>query len=176
MQEMEIFQRRCFRTIGISQARAELQYGVPSVEQHLKKQCANTLKRILSDPTHIITKKLHRTTARPGHPSIFKPNKARTNAYRDNILQSYLRTVRDGCENLYTASARLKTISSTNVNKQTTMTYPVCNRVFKNQHGLNIHKSRFIFKPTCKQAQKSKSKTLKNKQSKNRKTKSNSLN
>ena len=29
MQEMEIFQRRCFRTIGISQARAELQYGVP---------------------------------------------------------------------------------------------------------------------------------------------------
>ena len=81
MQEMEIFHRRCFRTIGISQARAELQYGVvPSVEQHLKKQCANTLKRILSDPTHIITKKLHRTTARPGHPSIFKPNKARTNA------------------------------------------------------------------------------------------------
>ena len=146
----------------------------PSVEQHLKKQCANTLKRILSDPTHIITKKLHRTTARPGHPSIFKPNKARTNAYRDNILQSFLRTVRDGCENLYTASARPKTISSTNVNQQTTVTCPVCNRVFKNQHGLNIHKSRFISKPTCKQDRNQKHSKISSQ--KIRKTKLNSLN
>jgi len=162
MHEMEIFQRRCFRTIGISQASAELKYGVTSVEHHLKKQCANTLKRILSDPTHIITKKLQRTTARPGHPSIFKPNKARTNAYRDNILQSYLRTIRDGCENLYTASTISQATSNISKNKQTTVTCPVCNRVFKNQHGLNIHKSRFITRPTCKQKPKPKSKQKSN--------------
>ena len=117
LQEMEAFQRRCFKAIGIKPERAELEYNIASIQQHMVKQCATTITRILKDPEHLITKKLHRTIARPGHPSKFKPNKVRTNTYRDNVLQSYLRTIQNGCADLYMPKA-------TAINKIVAITVP----------------------------------------------------
>ena len=68
IEEMEVFQRRTLRSIGIKPDRAEREYNITSIEQHMTKHCANTLKRILGDPEHLITKKLHRTTPRTGRP------------------------------------------------------------------------------------------------------------
>ena len=66
------------RTIGIKPERAERDYNIACIDKHMTNHCAKVLNRILKDPEHLITKMLIRTTARPVHPSIFKPNKART--------------------------------------------------------------------------------------------------
>ena len=118
--------------------------------------CAKVLNRILKDPEHLVTKKLHRTTARPGHPSIYKLNKARTNGYRDNVLQSYLRTIQNGCTDLYIAVNK-STIMSRNQLEKTTMCQE-CGRSFQNQRGLNIHKRYFKDKATCKKSKENKAK------------------
>ena len=49
-EEMEVFQRRAFKAIVIKSERVEREYSIASIEQHITKHCACTLKRIISDP------------------------------------------------------------------------------------------------------------------------------
>ena len=57
---------------GIKSERAEREYNIASIEKHMIKYYASTLKRIFSDSEQLISKKLHRTIARPGHLKISK--------------------------------------------------------------------------------------------------------
>jgi pterin-4a-carbinolamine dehydratase len=89
--EMEAYQRRALKAIGITAERAAETYDISNITEQVKKHSNKIIAKILSDPSHIITSRLSKTTGRTGRKSTFKPNKPRTEAYKRSVLQSYLR-------------------------------------------------------------------------------------
>jgi hypothetical protein len=145
MNEMEAFQRRALKSIGITQTSALNDYNIGTIEDHLKKHTSNVLNRILCNPKHAITSKIPRTIARSGRPATFKPNKPRTEKYKNSVLQAHLRTLRDGFSDLYTntgphqRNTQIKPQLKTTTQHKTTTVCEVCGKSYIN---IKTHKTK----------------------------------
>ena len=102
--EMNGFQNRILRIIGISAEEAESKYSLRPVDQLLDEECVAKVKRIIADPEHQITKKLGIKNKRTRSKFIFRLPSAKTAKYQKSCLQKSLRTIRDGCKDVYTTT------------------------------------------------------------------------
>ena len=73
-------------------------YNILPIADYIDLTCTKIMKRILGNNNHSITAKITKSTRN----SSLKPNKAKTSNYANSIVQRFIRTLRDGSENLYT--------------------------------------------------------------------------
>ena len=146
LKEMEALQRRALKSIGLDPSAALTRHGIGSIEDHISRHTKNVLNRILSNPNHAVTSKILRTNARSGRPATFKPNKPRTEKYKNSVLQAHLRALRDGVPDLYTNTTTrpaLATASSKSAAIKTKSPCPICGKPFINvrahQTKMNHH-------------------------------------
>ena len=101
---MNSFQNRTLRIINISKEKAYAQYNITSIDDLIEKTNLNTMDAITADHNHPLTKKLIKTKRLRQTRSNFNfaIDKPRTTAYANNFIQKYLRSRRDGTDNLYT--------------------------------------------------------------------------
>ena len=91
-QEMNRYQERVLKLIGISQAEAKSFYNILPINERIDHICLNSVRRILNDPDHPFTTKIHKSP-RSDHFIMPRFNKA---AYRDSALLKSLCYLRDG--------------------------------------------------------------------------------
>jgi plasmid maintenance system killer protein len=103
--EMQAFQNRIFRIIGISKQHALEQFKLNDVDAFIEKTAVNKVKKILSDPHHVLRSKLTKIHARTGERVLNVP-KSRTEKHKNSIIPKCLRILRDGTANLYTTSSQ----------------------------------------------------------------------
>lgn len=138
--EMESFQKRALKAIGISQETALRRYKITTIDQLIRNTNRRIISKILSDPSHVITKKIARTIPRAGRPVGFKPNKAKTEKYQKSVLQVVLRDIRDNPDNpsaIYSYRQQVQPAEATAPEKPMTLC-PQCVKFFKN---LKLHQT-----------------------------------
>jgi hypothetical protein len=132
--DMQSFQKRILRIIGIKQEAAKEKYNIELVEKHIEQAALKKLQKVLADPKHQLTVKLSSINTRTGELK-FNIAPAHTEKYNNSIIPKCLRILRDGTANMY---------SSEKIEKQPVKIASVqcqfCKRVFKGQVGLNQHK------------------------------------
>jgi hypothetical protein len=155
--EMERYQRRALKIIGISEETAFEKYGIGTVEQLIEQSSVTKMRRILNDPNHPLTNKLKREVNRTTRSTFqFELPVAHTEAYNNSVVLKCVRAIRDGQTNLYNpitlkamakkikaAQRKAKTISS-NRNKQVNNSKQCdhCGKYFETAKGLKIHQSK----------------------------------
>jgi hypothetical protein len=157
--EMERYQRRALRIIGISEETALKKYGIVTVEQLIEHSSITTMRRILNDPSHPLTNKLKRDTSRTTRSTFrFELPVAHTETYNNSVVLRCVRAIRDGQTNLYNpvtlkamakkikaaqrkekiiSGNRAKHVDNTNSNK-----CDHCGKQFDSSRGLKIHQSK----------------------------------
>jgi len=144
--EMEAFQHRALRSIGISPERAASTYSIVSAVEQVEKHSCRIIEKILSDPNHAITTRLTQTLRRTGRNPIFKPNKARTEGYKMSVLQKHLRDVENKAERIKSLTASMcveKKAKNQPVKvDEKKEQCPTCNQFFKGPKGLKAHQSK----------------------------------
>ena len=98
---MDSFQRRILRILHITPEEAKTKYNLTEISELIDKHCTLILKRILADESHPLTAKISRVNSRAKFK--FMINKYRTKEYANSFVKKYLKTIRDGCTNLYTS-------------------------------------------------------------------------
>jgi len=104
--EMEHFQSRILATIGASEEEASRKYNIMSVKDLIDNTCKKLLKRILADEKHPLTTRIPRVKRDTRQKFKFRPSKAKKKIYANSFVQKYLRTLRDGWSDLYTAKTK----------------------------------------------------------------------
>ena len=119
--EMERFQARSLRILGLTAEEAATKYNISSVNKLLNNTCANTLLKILSDPQHPITAKLPVNIRSESLTRKYLTSKAKTEQYSNSFVQKYLRYLRDGTTNLY-QDRILKDYNTTSIKQKRNIT------------------------------------------------------
>ena len=130
--EISSFHNRILRILNIKPEEAA-EHKIQDIHDLIDATCCKLLKRIIAEPEHPLTAKLHRTT-RTRSSIGYKPSVAKTKLYANSFVQKYLRFLRDGAANLYTNSnatiatwrqnstRRIQTVTSTTDAKQAAAT------------------------------------------------------
>ena len=128
------FHNRILRILNIKPEEAA-KHKVQDIHDLIDATCCKLLKRIIAEPEHPPTAKLHRTT-RTRSSIGYKPSVAKTKLYANSFVQKYLRFLRDGAANLYTNSnATIATWrqNSTRRNRRETSS---CHSEYQSSNGL----------------------------------------
>jgi hypothetical protein len=100
--EMERYQRRVLKIIGISETDALINYKIGTVEQLIEHTSISKMSRILRDPSHPLTNKLKRDVNRTTRATFqFELPVANTETYNNSVVLKCVRAIRDGQTNLY---------------------------------------------------------------------------
>jgi hypothetical protein len=106
MRELEAYNKRILRIIGITQKEAVSQFNIPPPTVIIDKHCTKTMKRALSNSTHPLTRQLSTSNLKAKfkfrHPI---PN---TTAYSNSFVPKYLAAVRGGTVDLYKCNKTTK--------------------------------------------------------------------
>ena len=116
--EMDSFQSRILKIINITPTEALSEYGIRSIDNLIDHHCVQILKRMLSNEHHPLNKisYLSEWNKRKGVKRLVQA-KARTDTYRNSIVQKYIPAVRDGgVIGLYTQQQTSRTLSSSRRN------------------------------------------------------------
>ena len=117
--ELESFNKRILRIIGVQQQEATNKYEIPTPQELIDDHCTKTMKRILTNSNHPLTRKLNsnlKAKFKYRHPI---PKSA---AYSNSFVPKYLAAVRDGTVDLYKCGTTTKNrvaINSLKVTKET---------------------------------------------------------
>ena len=104
--EMQTFQRRLLRIIGISPTEALNDHNIPDIETLIENVAVSKIKKVLADQYHPLNKKYVREHARSGKP-VFSVPAAKTERYRNSIVPHCMRILRDGTANMYAGPRRV---------------------------------------------------------------------
>ena len=97
---MDNFQNRALRIMNLTQSEIEEKFKIPRLEAHIDNTCTQILKRIISDKTHPLTRKLATSKNRKGRAKC-AASMAKTAHYANSFVQKYLRTLENGSTDLY---------------------------------------------------------------------------
>jgi hypothetical protein len=135
--QLETYQNRILRIIGITLEQANEKYKLPSIATSIDTTCNNLLKRILAEETHPLTLKLPKNEYTHNKNTIFRTSVAKTTAYANSFVQKHLKIIRDGTANLYfqkntVESANIESKQTTNnqTQQKTKTVCPYCNSSF----------------------------------------------
>ena len=150
---MDSFQSRILKIIGITPEKALSKYRIRSIEKLIDHHCTQILKRMLSNEHHPLNKisYLSKWNERKGVKRLVQA-KARTDTYRNSIVQKYIPAVRDGgVIGLYTQQQTSRTLPSsrcnsnkpltktTVINMQPSKLLIICEHCGKSYKGISQH-------------------------------------
>jgi hypothetical protein len=139
--EMQMFQKRLLRIIGINTPEELKKYNIVDIETHIENAAVSKIRKVLSNPHHPLNKRYARTNARTGKMALMVP-KPKTKKYTNSIVPKCVRILRDGAEDLYTTAAkRAPVVLIPTPPKEPKVPCPLCKRFYKNEKGLKIHLS-----------------------------------
>jgi len=84
--QLESYQNRILRIIGITLEQANEKYKLPSIATSINTTCNNLLKRILAEETHPLTLKLPKNEYTHNKNTNFRTSVAKTTAYANSFV------------------------------------------------------------------------------------------
>ena len=138
--------KRVFRIIGIKAEKALRDYKILDIEEYIRTASVTKIQTVLNNKDHVFHKKYWRTNPRTGKQQPHVPA-ALTEKYKNSIVPTCLRIIRDGTATLYaeTEPTKSKPIKSgTKVTSTPTIRCQLCAEVGKvklcvSLKGLAIH-------------------------------------
>ena len=135
---MTTMQTRYLNTIGINNSEDITKYKIPTIEKLLETHGKKRLTKILTDPTHPITKSLEEreSITRKNFPFVIA--KCKSEKYQKSFLQKYLRILeKDGY------GTKTKPATKPPANNQKTNKKVICEvfkKELKNERGVKTHR------------------------------------
>lgn len=145
--EMASLQRRALRIIGIDNAKGMKRFNITGVEQTIDKHCKKTMKRILNDEHHPITKGLEtKPIGRTRNQFPFVIPTCRLTARQNSFVQKYLRILESEnfCPDWYKEKQVQEAAETDTTTKPASeaeqVRCDICGKPQKNERGVNVHK------------------------------------
>jgi hypothetical protein len=144
IRELESFNKRILRIIGVQQQEITNKYDIPTPQELIDEHCTKTMKRVLTNSNHPLTRKLSsnlKAKFKFRHPI---PKSA---AYSNSFVPKYLAAVRDGTVDLYKCGNTTKNKMTNNpliASKETAkQRCHICNKEFirVKTHISRMHKN-----------------------------------
>jgi hypothetical protein len=166
LDEMQKVLSRNLKIVGLSEENALAKYGIGTVREYIEHTCTNTIRRMIHNPDHPVSRKLAFVPTRSTRGTFnFRLPIARTEKYNNSIVPWCVRLLRDGDAALYNPFAKRKIEKRRMRNKRIGKAASPkqqaackhCGKLNEASRGVRIHEARCKSNPLAKQSKKTKS-------------------